>query len=85
MSELIAKCVQEEEKQKPDNKDQVNLFGQGKNRNHGDPKSRKKLNFLKAKKHDFKNTKTANTEGSANTNGSTKGPKCHFYNNFGHI
>ena len=62
VSELIAKCVQEEERQKADNKDQVNLVGQGKRRNRGDPKAKKKLNFsLKAKKHDFKKTKTTNT------------------------
>ena len=85
VSELIAKCVQEEERQKADNKDQVNLVGQGKRRNHGDPKSKKKLNFLKAKKHDFKKTNTANAEESTSTDGGTKGPKCHFCKNFGHI
>ena len=85
VSELIAKCVQEEERQKADNKDQVNLVGQGKRRNHGDPKAKKKLNFVKAKKHDFKKINIENAKGTTNTEASTKGPKCHFCKDFGHI
>jgi hypothetical protein len=82
VSELIAKCVQEKERQKANNKDQVNLVGQGKRRNHGDPKSKKKLNFLKAKKHDFERTNATNVEGSTNTEAGSKGPKCRFCTNF---
>jgi len=43
------------------------------------------LNFLKEKKHDFKKTNTPNAEGSTNTEASTKGPKCRFWKDFGHI
>ena len=60
VSKLIAKCVQKEERQKADNKDQVNLVGHGKRRNRGNPSATKKLNFLKAKKQEFK--KSGNAE-----------------------
>ncbi|XP_066396273.1 uncharacterized protein [Miscanthus floridulus] len=85
MTSLPSPKFEEKKRQKADNKDQVNLVGQGKRRNHGDPKSKKKLNFVKAKKHDLKKTNTANAEGSTSTDGGTKGPKCRFCKNFGHV
>lgn len=81
ISDLIAMCVQEEERLKADKKDHVNHVSHGQKRG---AKSKKKLVFdMKPKKAELKKSKeqAQTDEGSSKS----KGPKCCFCKNFGHI
>ena len=85
LAELIAKCSQEEERLRTENKDFVNLISQDLRKNHGFGKSGGKFTHNKkgkGKKPYEAPKKDAPKDGASN---SSKGPKCLHCKTHGHI